>query len=119
MAASPQTASRPHADALLRTIAEATAGVAGEAFLRSLVTQLGACLRADCAFVAELVTPERARTLASSAPPEIHLPEGFEFDLAGSPCELAYRDGAIVCPWGAVARFPADGLIVGHRLEGY
>jgi signal transduction histidine kinase/uncharacterized protein YhfF len=118
MAASPETARRP-ADALLRTLAEATAGVAGEAFLRSLVTHLAACFGADCAFVAELVTPERARTLASAAPPEIHLPEGFEFDLAGTPCELAYRDGSVVCPWGAQRRFPEDSLLGGHQLEGY
>jgi signal transduction histidine kinase/uncharacterized protein YhfF len=118
MTAPPETSRRP-ADALLRTIAEATAGVAGEAFLRSLVTHLAAFLGAECAFVAELVTPERARTLASAAPPEIHLPEGFEFDLAGTPCEVAYRDGAIVCPWGALRRFPEDRLIGGHGLEGY
>jgi signal transduction histidine kinase len=119
MTAPSETSARRPADALLRTIAEATAGVAGEAFLRSLVTHLAAFFGAECAFVAELVTPERARTLASAAPPDIHLPEGFEFDLAGTPCELAYRDGAIVCPWGAQRRFPEDGLLGGHALEGY
>src|SRR3954451_20824851 len=119
MTAPSETSARRPADALLRTIAEATAGVAGEAFLRLLATHLAAFFGAECAFVAELVTPERARTLASAAPPDIHLPEGFEFDLAGTPCELAYRDGAIVCPWGAQRRFPEDGLLGGHALEGY
>src|SRR3954451_13347406 len=119
MTAPSETSARRPADALLRTIAEATAGVAGEAFLRLLATHLAAFFGAECAFVAELVTPERARTLASAAPPDLHLPEGFEFDLAGTPCELAYRDGAIVCPWGAQRRFPEDGLLGGHALEGY
>jgi signal transduction histidine kinase len=115
----PRAAARLAPAELLRTIAEGTAGVAGAAFLRSLTTHLAAAFGADCAFVAELVSPGRARTLASAHPPEIHLPEGYEFALAGTPCELAYRDGSVLCPWGALERFPEDELIGGHALEGY
>src|ERR671933_3093376 len=102
-------ASRRHRD-LLRFVAEGTAGVVGDAFLRSLVAHLAGAFAADCAFVAELVGPDRARTLASFTPPEIHLPEGFEFRLSGTPCEEAYRDGAVSCPVGATARWPHDRL---------
>jgi signal transduction histidine kinase len=104
---------------LLRYLAEGTAGVVGDAFLRSLVTHLAAAFGADAAFVAELAGGGRARTLAAFAAPEIHLPEGFEFDLAGTPCEAAYADGEVLCPAGAPGRWPADRLIGDHRLEGY
>jgi signal transduction histidine kinase/uncharacterized protein YhfF len=109
---------RPHRD-LLRFIAEGTAGDVGDAFLRSLVTHLAGAFGADAAFVAELISTERARTLAAFHPPEIYLPEGYEFALAGTPCEAAYLDGEVCCPTGAVARWPDDRLIGGHRLDGY
>jgi signal transduction histidine kinase len=104
---------------LLRYLAEGTAGVVGDAFLRSLVTHLAAAFNADAAFVAELVPGGRARTLAAFADAGIALPEGFEFALAGTPCEAAYADGEVLCPRGAPARWPEDGLIGGHGLEGY
>jgi hypothetical protein len=74
--APPIPASRTRRD-LLRFVAEGTAGVVGDAFLRSLVTHLAGAFRADAAFVAELVGAGRARTLASFTTPEIHLPEGY------------------------------------------
>jgi signal transduction histidine kinase/uncharacterized protein YhfF len=104
---------------LLRFVAEGTAGVVGDAFLRSLVTHLAGAFGADAAFVAEVVGTEAARTLASFAAPEIHLPEGYEFALAGTPCAEAYTAGEVRCPAGAPERWPHDRLIGGHRLQGY
>jgi signal transduction histidine kinase/uncharacterized protein YhfF len=118
MTAPPIPASRTRRD-LLRFVAEGTAGVVGDAFLRSLVTHLAGAFGADAAFVAELAGAGRARTLASFTTPEIHLPEGFEFALAGTPCEAAYADGEVRCPAGAPALWPEDRLIGGHGLEGY
>jgi signal transduction histidine kinase/uncharacterized protein YhfF len=118
LTASPITASPSRRD-LLRFVAEGTAGVVGAAFLRSLVTHLAGAFAAEAAFVAELSGPGRARTLASCAPLDIHLPEGYEFELAGTPCEDAYRDGEVRCPSGAPALWPNDRLIGGHGLEGY
>jgi signal transduction histidine kinase/uncharacterized protein YhfF len=118
LTAPPIPASRTRRD-LLRFVAEGTAGVVGDAFLRSLVTHLAGAFRADAAFVAELVGAGRARTLASFTTPEIHLPEGYEFALAGTPCAVAYADGEVRCPAGAPARWPQDRLIGGHGLEGY
>jgi signal transduction histidine kinase/uncharacterized protein YhfF len=93
--------------------------VVGDAFLRSLVTHLAGAFGADAAFVAELVSTGRARTLASFTIPAIHLPEGFEFELADTPCAEAYVDGQVNCPAGAPVRWPEDRLIGGHGLEGY
>jgi signal transduction histidine kinase/uncharacterized protein YhfF len=118
LTAPPIPESRTRRD-LLRFVAEGTAGVVGDAFLRSLVTHLAGAFGADAAFVAELVGSGRARTLASFTAAEIHLPEGYEFALAGTPCDAAYADGEVRCPVGAPARWPQDRLIGGHGLEGY
>ena len=97
MTAPPIPASRTRRD-LLRFVAEGTAGVVGDAFCARSCTHLAGAFGADTAFVAELVGAGRARTLASFTTPEIHLPEGFEFALAGTPCEAAYADGEVRCP---------------------
>jgi signal transduction histidine kinase len=94
---------------LLRYLAEGTAGVVGDAFLRSLVTHLAAAFGADAAFVAELIGDGRARTLAAFAVPEIHLPEGHEFDLDGTPegyvaVALTGSGGAPIGHMGVMAR---------------
>src|SRR6187551_2051048 len=77
---------------LLSRLAAGTAGVVGGAFLRRLVAELGAALNAEVAFVAELIDeqPGSARTIASATAPGIELGEGYEFELAGTPCEHAY-----------------------------
>jgi hypothetical protein len=74
---------------LLRTIAEGTAGTVGAAFLRSLARCLAASFAADVAYVAELLdsdSPTRARVLACWPGGEL-LPEGYEYELADTPCE--------------------------------
>jgi hypothetical protein len=114
--ASPPTAPDDRRD-LLRTIAEGTAGTVGAAFLRSLAGSLAAAFRADVAYAAELSeAPGRARVLACW-PPET-LAEGYEYDLAGTPCEPIARCDLISHPDGAVARFPRDGFLARHGLEG-
>ncbi len=104
---------------LLRTIAEGTAGTVGAAFLRSLARCLAASFVADVAYVAELADPPtRARILACWPGGEL-LAEGYEYDLAGTPCEpIAERD-VISHPAGAVERFASDSFLVRNGLDGY
>ena len=104
---------------LLRTIAEGTAGTVGAAFLRSLARCLAASFVADVAYVAELADPPtRARILACWPGGEL-LPEGYEYDLAGTPCEpIAERD-VISHPAGAAERFASDSFLVRNGLDGY
>src|SRR3954469_4183643 len=106
---------------LLGRLAAGTAGVVGGAFLRRLVAELGAALDAEVAFVAELVEerPGHARTIASAAAPGIALGEGYEFELAGTPCEHAYTCELLRVPFGAKDRYPTDGFLRRHDLEGY
>ena len=106
---------------LLRTIAEGTAGSVGAAFLRSLSRCLAAAFGADVAYVAETDDadpPVRGRILSCWPGPEI-LPDGYEYELAGTPCEAIGQDAMISYPAGAVARFPRDGFLARHGLEGY
>jgi signal transduction histidine kinase/uncharacterized protein YhfF len=106
---------------LLRTIAEGTAGTVGAAFLRSLARCLAASFVADVAYVAELTGADplsHARVLACWPGGEL-LPEGYEYELARTPCEpIAERD-VISYPSGSVARFPRDGFLGRNGLEGY
>jgi GAF domain-containing protein len=106
---------------LLRTIAEGTAGSVGAAFLRSLSRSLAAAFAADVAYVAEIDDadpPARGRILACWPGGEI-LPEGYEYDLADTPCEAIGRSEVISYPSGAVDRFPRDGFLARHGLQGY
>src|SRR3954462_7215448 len=106
---------------LLGRLAAGTAGGVGGAFLRRLVAELGAALDAEVAFVAELVEerPGHARTIASATAPGIELGEGYEFELAGTPCEHAYTCELLRVPFGAKDRYPTDGFLRRHDLEGY
>ena len=106
---------------LLRTIAEGTAGTVGAPFLRSLSRCLAAAFAADVAYVAELtddLPPSGGRILACWPAGDV-LPEGYEYELADTPCERIADAEVISHPTGSVARFPADGFLARHGLEGY
>jgi signal transduction histidine kinase/uncharacterized protein YhfF len=106
---------------LLRTIAEGTAGSVGAAFLRSLSRCLAASFAADVAYVAEIDdadSPVRGRILACWPGGDV-LPEGYEYELADTPCEAIGAGEVISYPTGTVARFPRDGFLARNGLEGY
>ena len=75
---------------LLTRLAAGTAGVVGAEFLRRLVAELAGALGAEVAFVAELCEQGPATRARSRASAGIELREGYEFALAGTPCEDAY-----------------------------
>jgi signal transduction histidine kinase/uncharacterized protein YhfF len=106
---------------LLRAVAAGTAGVVGEAFLRSLAHHVAEAFDADLAFVAEAVGAEtcRIRVVASWHRGGARLPEGTEYDLDGTPCALVREHDVVTFPDGARDRFPADALLVDHDLDGY
>jgi signal transduction histidine kinase/uncharacterized protein YhfF len=106
---------------LLRTIAEGTAGSVGAAFLRSLSRGLAAAFAADVAYVAETddATPPKTGRIIACWPGGDVLPEGYEYDLLDTPCEAIGACEVISYPTGTVARFPRDGFLARHGLEGY
>jgi signal transduction histidine kinase/uncharacterized protein YhfF len=116
---SPPTTHDPAAG-FLRSVATATAGVVGEAYFRTLVAELSAALDAEIAFVAELLErePGHARVLASGTHREL-LPEGTVFEVAGTPCELAYANEIVHFRTGAAEAYPGDDLIAREGFDSY
>ena len=105
---------------LLRLLAAGTSGVVGDAFFRSLVRHLAEAFDAEVAFVAEVIDADgdRARILASWRT-AWSFPEGLEFELAGTPCELVEGADAVLLEGDATQRFPDDAFVARYGLRGY
>jgi PAS domain S-box-containing protein len=103
---------------LLRTIAEGTADVTGEAFFRALVQSLALALPARNTFVSEFTSaPNRVRTL--SVWDNGQHAKNFEYDLHGTPCE-AVLGGEVRCyPRGVAALFPEEHELAEMGAESY
>jgi signal transduction histidine kinase/uncharacterized protein YhfF len=105
---------------LLRAVAAGTAGVVGEAFLRSLTHHVAEAFDAELAFVAEALNGScRIRIVASWHRGAARLPEGTEYDLDGTPCALVREHDVVTFPEGARDRFPAGALTAVQGLDGY
>ncbi|HSD80701.1 MAG TPA: histidine kinase, partial [Solirubrobacteraceae bacterium] len=93
----------------------------GDAFFRALVRHLADVFGAEVGFVSELLDAEgrRARVIASWRH-GVELPENYEYELAGTPCELL-RDGddVVVLSAGACERYPRDAFVTVHGLDAY
>jgi len=115
------TTPRPSGPELLRTIAAGTAAEVGTAFLRSLVRHVAEALDTEIAFVAE-VDPsgwQHATILASFGRDGVELPEGIDYEIPGTPCELAAGQDLVMLPHGARDAFPKDAFVARHGLDGY
>ena len=95
-------------DAALRTIVEGTATETGGRFFAALVKKLAEVLGTHSAWVTEYTEDcQRLRALAFWQDGE--LLEGFEYEVAGTPCERVIEDGRFFhVPDNAVALFPED-----------
>jgi formate hydrogenlyase transcriptional activator len=99
-----------HVDRLLKVIAEGTAGVTGDDFMRSLVRHLAEALNVKYAFVAEFTEVKtRVGTLAFWADGQFL--ENFEYDLPGTPCEAVLAGEMRLYKAGVQDLFPS------HREE--
>lgn len=84
-------------DQMLQWIARATAPLTGQDFFRILMRNLAEAFGLRRAFIAECVDrpTTRVRTLAYWS--DAAFRPDFEFDLAGTPCEMTIRDGRVFC----------------------
>jgi GAF domain-containing protein len=82
-------------DEMLRWIARATAPLTGPEFFRTLMRHLAEAFGLRRAFIAECIDrpTTRVRTLAFWSDQQFR--PDFEFDLAGTPCEMTIRDGKV------------------------
>ena len=95
-------------DAALRTILEGTATETGERFFAALVENLAKALKTQGAWVTEYIQDcRRLRSLAFWMGGKwIH---GYEYDIAGTPCEQVIEQGRLVHhPDNIIALYPSD-----------
>ncbi len=95
-------------DGLLRSIVQGTASQTGSAFFRSLVKNLSGALGTHGAWVTEfLPSLQRLRALAFWLGDDFV--EGYEYDIAGTPCEPTIRRKShLHIPEAVVDLFPGD-----------
>jgi signal transduction histidine kinase len=100
-------------------VAKGVSATLGADFFQSLVKHLATSLRADLAFVAELVgTPaDRIRSLAVCERRKITA--NFEQKSYGSASGQAIADGSFGCSKHAGRLFPLDELIASLEAQGY
>lgn len=102
---------------ILQKILQETSSVAGEEFIRSLVSQLAASLDMSFVFVAELIGNGKGRTLALWA--KDRFVDNFEYDLEGTPCAEVQKGEA--CSWvsDVQKKFPEDRILQDLGIESY
>lgn len=97
---------------LLRIIDQGTASVTGAAFFDALVRCVAKALNVRCAFVSEFDSDySKAHTLAFWL--DDALLEPFDYELAGTPCEVVLKGEIVAYDRGVVELFPDHR----HELE--
>jgi signal transduction histidine kinase len=112
-------ASEPAAGDLLWFLAEGTAGTVGEAFFQCLVKHVALALRADVAFVAEVVPEDRERARFLACWEGGRLAEPVEYCMAGTPCAEVGDSDVVSYTDGVLERFPDDAMVVELGLDSY
>lgn len=107
------------AERVFKAIATRTAGVVGEEFFRSLVSELATAIGTRHALVGEILPgpPKRIRTLAVFA--DGRLVDNLEYDLAGAPCERVVGRQLCWYPSKVQQHFPNDALLARMNVESY
>jgi formate hydrogenlyase transcriptional activator len=108
---------RVQAERLLRAIIDGTSTVTGQEFFRSLVKHAALALRVGTSFVAECLPHNRARTLAVWAQNDFS--PGFEYDLAGTPCEKVIEGRTCKYDCRLCDHFPQNPYIREMGIECY
>ena len=98
-------------DNILLTLAERTAGVTGEDYFRELAKYITTTLGVRYAIVTECTDEEKTRVRTLSYVDRQELQESFEYDLAGTPCEIVMQGKDYFCPEELQKQFPDEGGI--------
>ena len=105
---------------LLRIVAEGTAGVVGDEFLRCLVRHVALAFDARFAFVAEATDAngEHVRVISGWYDGD-WMDEPFEYDTRGKPCALVVEHAVVEFPEALTTRFPEAKPAIEMGLESY
>ena len=104
----------PADEPVLLAIAEGVAAHVGEAFLFALVRSLQSAMDVTVAFLTEAVGAPPERAHARFVVRENQTAQGFEYDLAGTPCQRVYEGRTVVIPCDVARLFPVE-----QGYEGY
>jgi signal transduction histidine kinase len=104
---------------LLRAVAEGTAGVIGDEFLRSLVRCAAEAFGARIAFVGEAIDTRGGRVQVLACWNAGRFEEPFEYVTEGTPCALLPEHPAVTIPEALTSRFPEDHLAIELGVESY
>lgn len=103
---------------LLR-IAKGVSAEIGKEFFRSLVENLAKALRADHAFIGQLVGPKNDRIKTISVYKKGKIVDNFEYALVHTPCKRVVSHSVCCHPAGVQKLFPKDTLLAEMQVEGY
>jgi len=110
---------RGPATGLLSFVAEGTAGTVGEEFFQRLVELVALALRADVAFVAEVLPEDRERARFLACWERGRLAEPVEYCMVGTPCADVGDADVVWHADGVLERFPEDELVRELGLDSY
>jgi formate hydrogenlyase transcriptional activator len=102
---------------ILRDLAEGTARVTGEDFLRTLARKLAEAMGTRCALVAEFLGGKIVRSLAYWK--FDHFVDTLQWDITGTPCEDVIEGSLCHHPMGVAEKFPLDGALVDMKIQSY
>nr|CAA9218733.1 diguanylate cyclase/phosphodiesterase (GGDEF & EAL domains) with PAS/PAC sensor(s) [uncultured Armatimonadetes bacterium] len=117
------TSARARLEEALRDTARGVSATTGDTFFRSLVEYLSRALRADYAFIGELVGEDQDSVRTTAVSVDGNLVPNFEYRLWGTPCANVASGitGNQVCAYlsGVQPLFPDDRLLAEMGIEGY
>lgn len=96
-----------------------TASVVGQEFFSELVRHMATALHVRFALVAERVCGQSSRLRALAVWVDGAWGENFEYDIAGTPCEVVLREGSAYFPTRVCGEFPNDHDLVRLKAESY
>ncbi|MEE9355740.1 MAG: EAL domain-containing protein [Methylococcaceae bacterium] len=103
----------------LRYIVEGIAGNTGEAFFKSLLTNLAQTLDCDHAVIGLLNKKEPTKINTIAVFEKGEFVPNVEYSLENTPCENVFTHGAILYPSGVKFKFPDDRLLMEIAIESY
>ncbi len=109
---------RKRTENMILSIAKGVSAETGDTFFRSLVTYLGASLKADAVLIGRWTEDRRhIETLAFNLDGRII--DNFVYALAGTPCEEAIRRKSCIYPREITRLFPEDRMLTEQKIESY
>jgi len=104
---------------VVQEIASGVGAAVGETFFRSLVEHLARLLKADLAFVGEIVRREVPSIHTIAAAGEGAVKADQEYALDGTPTEAVLATGVSVFSEGVARSFPRDPALATRGMEAY